>query len=145
MSHSDTSHAESDDGNVHSHVSSLRFLWGIFGALIVLTVVTVGASYVDFGPANTVVAVLIATVKAALVASFFMHLRYDKIFNTILFVSAFLFLALFFGFTREDVDYRGDITRANGGSFYPRAGEWAPGGMGSVRFEKPPLLEQKKH
>lgn len=43
-------------------------------ALLVLTVITVQASYFDFGPWNTVVALLIASAKGSLVALFFMHL-----------------------------------------------------------------------
>jgi len=46
--------------------------------LLFLTVVTVGASRMDFGAWNTVIAVVIATVKAALVAMFFMHLKFEK-------------------------------------------------------------------
>jgi cytochrome c oxidase subunit 4 len=50
-------------------------------ALLVLTGVTVGLSYVDFGSRdmNIVVGLLVATVKAALVAAIFMHLKGEKI------------------------------------------------------------------
>jgi cytochrome c oxidase subunit 4 len=47
----------------------------VFVALLVLTAVTVLVSYVDLGLWNTVVALLIASVKASLVALFFMHLK----------------------------------------------------------------------
>ncbi|HCD99836.1 MAG TPA: cytochrome oxidase subunit IV, partial [Armatimonadetes bacterium] len=63
-------------------------------ALLVLTVITVQASYFDFGAWNTVVALIIASAKGSLVALFFMHLRHDK-FNAVIFVGGLLFLAIF--------------------------------------------------
>lgn len=52
----------------------------IFGALLVGTIVTVLASFVDFGSPtmNIVVALVIATVKAGLVAGYFMHLLDER-------------------------------------------------------------------
>ena len=47
-------------------------------ALLVLTATTVAVSSVDLGAMNVVVALLIASVKAALVALFFMHLKYEN-------------------------------------------------------------------
>ena len=47
----------------------------VFASLLALTAVTVLASYVDMGLMNVVVALLIASVKASLVALFFMHLK----------------------------------------------------------------------
>jgi len=47
-------------------------------ALLILTGTTVAVSYVDLGFLNVVVALLIASAKASLVALFFMHLKYEK-------------------------------------------------------------------
>lgn len=47
----------------------------VFASLLALTVVTVLVSYVDLGLMNVVVALLIASAKASLVALFFMHLK----------------------------------------------------------------------
>ena len=44
----------------------------------------------------------IAVVKATLVVLFFMHLKYDKVFHTVVFVCAVLAAALFVGFTLMD-------------------------------------------
>ena len=51
----------------------------VFGALAVLTVVTVAVSYLDFSiiPA-LIVALIIALVKGGLVAAYFMHLISEK-------------------------------------------------------------------
>lgn len=124
----DHGHAHAD-GAVHAHISPIIFMIGIFSALIFLTVVTVAVSYVDLGPANTFVAILVATMKAGLVAAFFMHLRYDHPFNAIIFVMSFLFLGLLMIFSVEDTNSRGYIDRDNGVRRLERTGEMAPGGL----------------
>src|SRR5579884_3118640 len=122
-------HAGHDDGAVHVHIASAQFYWGIFAALIVLTILTVRVSYYDFGQANIVIALLIATMKASLVAAFFMHLRHDKLFNTISFLAAFLFLAIFILLTYDDLATRGKSgSAAYTGFVDPRSGQAAPGG-----------------
>jgi cytochrome c oxidase subunit 4 len=126
---------EHDDGKVHAHVAPALFYWGIFAALIVLTVITVGASYVDFGAANTVIAVLIATVKATLVATFFMHLSHDKAFNSIILVMSFVFLGIFIFLTDQDVSTRNSLDDANGSHRLVKTGERAP-----ARFEGEKLI-----
>ncbi len=70
----------------------------VFGALAVLTVLTVAAAYLDVGIGLAVViAMVIATTKGSLVASFFMHLAHEKglIYLTLIITIVFL-LALFF-------------------------------------------------
>lgn len=86
-----------------SHVASTKVLLGTGGSLLVLTAVTVLATRVDFGPnINLAIAMFIAVIKATLVILFFMHLKYDKIFHTVVFTSAILAAALFVGFTMMD-------------------------------------------
>lgn len=125
---SDHAHAH-DDGKVHAHVSSFLFLCAVFAALIVLTVITVAASRFDFGSANTVIAVLIATVKATLVATFFMHLKYDKGFHALIFVMSFVFLGVMLGLSSEDIDTRGQVSPDSTVRILERRGEQAPGGF----------------
>ena len=125
-------HAHGDDHeewDVHAHISDTKFLVAIFSTLIVLTVITVAVSRVDLGSANTFVAMLVATVKAGLVATFFMHLRHEKPFNTVIFISAFLFLGIFITFTLDDLSTRGRVDPSNGVTVYARNGELAPGGF----------------
>ncbi|MGA3121496.1 MAG: cytochrome C oxidase subunit IV family protein [Polyangiaceae bacterium] len=128
---SDRSHAHApvDDGAVHAHISKAQFYWAIFGLLVVLTIITVKVSYYDFGSLNIVVALLIATIKASLVAAFFMHLRHDNLFNTIAFLSAFLFLSLFILLTYDDLGRRGQIDNDYGGTIQLDTGLAAPGGL----------------
>src|ERR1700743_2667988 len=125
----DHGHGDHDDGAVHVHIASTQFYVGIFAALVFLTIVTVKVSYYDFGKANILVAMLIATMKASLVATFFMHLRHDKLFHTLTFLAAFLFLAIFILFTYDDLSRRGDLDNDYGGRTDLRSGQAAPGGL----------------
>ena len=95
-----------------NHVTGPKTYGAVLGALLVLTIVTVQASYLDFGAMNTVVALLIATAKASLVALFFMHLRHDK-FNAVIFVGGLLFLAVFLIWTMFDLATRETILPGN--------------------------------
>jgi cytochrome c oxidase subunit 4 len=84
-------------------------------ALLILTGITVGASYIHFGSsaANVVVALTIATIKATLVACFFMHLVHDKPVNALIAGAGFIFLGLFLMFTLLDFDTRENPTPRN--------------------------------
>ena len=67
---------------------------GIIVALLVLTIATVLASYIHLGHAgNIVLALIVATVKATMVAAVFMHLIGEKsmVFRVLIF--AFIFFA----------------------------------------------------
>ena len=58
---------------------------------MVLLVVTVGAARINFGPLNVAIALTIASVKAALVALYFMHLKFEgKLIYLILLLPVFL-------------------------------------------------------
>ena len=62
----------------HSGSSGTRIYFAVWGALILLTGITVLVSYVHLGMMNVVVALVIASVKASLVALFFMHLKHES-------------------------------------------------------------------
>jgi cytochrome c oxidase subunit 4 len=82
-------------------------------ALLVLTAITVGAAYVDLGSGNVVVALVIATIKATLVALFFMHLKWDKPVNGIIAMAGFLFLGIFLLFDLLDYGTRNNFMPQN--------------------------------
>src|SRR5579862_2649776 len=92
-----------DDDHGLAHVASIKTLTATGGTLLVLTLVTVLATKIDFGAnINLAIAMVIAVTKATLVILFFMHLRYDRLFHSVVFVSAILAAALFVGFTLMD-------------------------------------------
>src|SRR5262249_214000 len=100
-----TEHHDDHDDHGHglAHVATIKTLVATGGSLLVLTIVTVLATKIDFGAnINLAIAMVIAVTKATLVILFFMHLRYDKLFHTVVFVSAILAASLFVGFTLMD-------------------------------------------
>lgn len=88
----------------HNHHKATYFKMWI--ALLILTVITVAAAYVDFGSMNMVIAMAIASLKATLVALYFMHLKEDNRLNQVVFTSSFFFLLIFVGLTLADTEYR---------------------------------------
>ncbi len=97
-----STHTEHSHGHDHGAGVYVKTLL----ALLFLTIVTVGASYIDFGAGNVVIALFIATIKASLVALFFMHLKDDKPVNGIIAVAGFLFLGIFLMFDFIDFGTR---------------------------------------
>ncbi len=59
------------------HGSGYKVYFLVWSALVVLTVVTVYVSYIDFGIFNIVLAMVIASIKATIVALYFMHLKFE--------------------------------------------------------------------
>ena len=84
------------------HVVPLWLLAAVFGALMVLTCLTVAVACVDLGNLNLYLALAIAAVKASLVVLFFMHLFWDRPFNSMVFIGCLLFVCLFIGLTLTD-------------------------------------------
>jgi cytochrome c oxidase subunit IV len=89
-------------GHVHVHVVSPKILLAVYFALVVATVLTVAVTYVDFGALNIFIALGIAVIKAALVIMYFMHLRWDNLFNGVILITALVFVATFIGVAMMD-------------------------------------------
>lgn len=103
-------HHEQTDDHGLAHVMPPSLLIGVFLALVGLTILTVVSSDFALGDAEIFVAMGIATVKAALVAVYFMHLRYDKPLNGLLLLFSLAFVALFICLTLVDSQsYQGEI------------------------------------
>jgi cytochrome c oxidase subunit 4 len=92
------------------HIIPSRIYYLIWITLMVLTVVTAAVAFVDLGPFNTVVALVIATFKATLVVLFFMHVKYtsEKMTKTVI-ISAMFWLLLLLILGLADF-----VTRATG-------------------------------
>ena len=116
--HADSWPAPAAHGPEHiAHKSSgLVLLGDLLAVLITLTLVTLAASWVNLGERSLLIAMGIATVKASLVALYFMHLRYDNPFNALIFVTALTFLGIFLSLTLLDAlqyapNYRVEMNR----------------------------------
>jgi len=93
----------------------IRVYIGVFVALLVATILTVAVSYVHFGSpdshaGNVAVALIIAVLKAGLVAGFFMHLVAEKrpIYTLLAFTGVF-FLGLMILTVYAHFDTPGEI------------------------------------
>lgn len=114
-----SSHTHSSDGTDFAHPMPVPMLLGVFGLLTFFTIVTVVQASYDFGSFDVYIVMGIATIKAALVAFFFMHLAWDKPFNILLFLGSFVFVGLFIMFTLGD-------SRLTSDSFEPNVDEVVP-------------------
>jgi cytochrome c oxidase subunit 4 len=93
----------------HNHVAPMYLYVGVFIALVFLTILTYGVSFANLGPMSLLVAMVVATVKASLVIAFFMHLLFEDRFYAFAFATAFLGIAIFFGFVLFDISAAGDL------------------------------------
>jgi cytochrome c oxidase subunit 4 len=91
--------AQAHGHGAHDVSKEVRKYLLVFGALLVGTLLTVWASFINFGTpgANIVVALVIAFVKASLVAAFFMHLIDErKVIYGVLGATVFFFVGLMY-------------------------------------------------
>lgn len=103
-------HGHGSHGEGHGHyIIPDATIYKTLGALLVLTGITVGLSYVHLGTWNFVVGMIVAATKAYLVVSIFMNLSHDDKSNSVIFGSGFVFLAIFIGLTAPDFLFRGDV------------------------------------
>ncbi len=107
-------HAHSE----HSH-PSVALYFTIFGALMVLTAITVAVAFVNLGPLNNVVALLVAFIKTVLVVLFFMHVHYSSQTTKIFATAGFFFLAILISFTVSDMQVRSPTPQSEGWSVFP--------------------------
>jgi len=116
----------SDTAGHHGHhIAPASTLMIILVALMVLTLLTVGASMAEAFLASTfdftipvwvnvAVALSIAVVKTALVVLFFMQLKYDNPINGMIFIFTLVTVACFLGFTMLDLGNRQTIDTFKG-------------------------------
>ncbi len=88
------------------HIVPKKVYMNILLTLMFLTIVTVAASRWDFGAWNTVIAMVIASVKALLVALFFMHLKFEGKVVIMYAIYPLILLFLLIGGTVRDVEKR---------------------------------------
>ena len=80
--------SDQDHGHIEEHI---KVYLTVFGALAVLTVLTVAASYLNVSTTEAIfLALSIATVKASLVAGYFMHLITER--QTIVYILCLTFV-----------------------------------------------------
>ena len=79
----------------------------VFGGLLVLLGLTVGASYLPLGPFGLVVALGIASAKALLILLYFMQVRHKSSLTRLFVGTGFFWLGILFVLTLSDYLSRG--------------------------------------
>jgi len=104
--HADHGHGDHGDGEhcPHGlgHISPWQTLVKVWVVLMVLTILTVMATWVNLGTLNIWIALGIAFIKGTLVVLFFMHMKYNKPFLAYIFTFSLAFVAFFLGMVMLD-------------------------------------------
>ena len=100
--HDPHAHAGGEPHPLVGHLVPVRTLVLTGLALLFLTVVTVAVRYIAAGEFNIVIALGVAVVKAALVVLVFMHLLWDRSFNSLMLVGSIVFVVLLIGIAMTD-------------------------------------------
>jgi cytochrome c oxidase subunit 4 len=95
----------------------------------------VGIASIHLGAANLAVAIVVASIKAALVCTFFMHLSHDKRFHALVLIATTLFIGVFFAYTTNDTGHRTMLDPVSGARVLPSTGEKAPGSWEPPKHE----------
>jgi cytochrome c oxidase subunit 4 len=89
------------------HVVPLKIYLLIFFGLMIGTVLTVAAAFVNMGFMNTPVALIIAFIKASLVIMYFMHVKYSPKLVGLFAIAGFFWLSIMLALTMQDYYTRG--------------------------------------
>lgn len=93
------------------HIVPLKYYFGVFGLLMVLTILTVAVAKYDlehiWGPLNIIVALTIAMVKATAVVLIFMHVRWSSKLTQVIVIAGLFWLAILLILTMADYLVRG--------------------------------------
>ena len=98
------------------HISPTSTYFAIFGALMVLTAITVAVAFVNLGSLNFPIAIAVAITKATLVVLFFMHVKYSSRMTKMVVGLAVFFLLVMLGLTMTDYATRDWFASPRGSS-----------------------------
>jgi cytochrome c oxidase subunit 4 len=88
------------------HVLPKSTYYWVYTWLMVLLAATVGAAFINLGPLNFPVTMIIAIAKAIMIALIFMHVRYNERLIWVFAGAAFLWLLILFAFSMNDYNTR---------------------------------------
>jgi cytochrome c oxidase subunit IV len=89
------------------HIIPVSTFLIIYGLLMGLLLLTVGAALMNLGPYQFGAAMTIAIIKAVLIVLYFMHVRYSERLTWIFSGASFLWLVVLIAFTLNDYLTRG--------------------------------------
>lgn len=86
-----------------NHITGNKTYIIVWLVLMVLTAVTVYVSYINFGTLNIVIALVVASIKATIVALYFMHLKFEDSITWVFALFPLSLLALLIAMTMTDM------------------------------------------
>ena len=89
-----------------NHISTYRSLVTVLVILLALTAISVLVTGIHLGPVTVAVALLIASVKVAIVITQFMHLKFENLFLKLAVSGVFTLFALVIVITFIDYFFR---------------------------------------
>lgn len=98
------------------HIVPVKMLYGVIAALVFLTILTVVLAQFHFGALEVPIALGIALLKAGLVVSIFMALKWDNKVNATILAVGVLFVLVFISFILIDTEFRGDLSNTTEGT-----------------------------
>jgi cytochrome c oxidase subunit IV len=84
------------------HIVPKSTYYTIFGALLVGTALTIVFAFINLGNFNIVAALVIAGIKAGLVITFFMHVKYSSRLTKMWVAVGFIWMFLMISITMTD-------------------------------------------
>ena len=92
--------------NHDNHITSYTLNGTVLLILLLLTSITILAIKFHFGAFTVAVALIIACVKAAIVLTYFMHLKFENLLLRLMVGGVFLLFAIVVGITFIDYYFR---------------------------------------
>ena len=89
-----------------THIVSYKTHVFVLLSLLVLTAISVAITRIELGPLNTAAALVVASIKATIVLAWFMHLKFESRFYTLMVSAVFLLFVLVILVTFFDYSYR---------------------------------------
>lgn len=94
------------DKHSENHIVPYKLYLFVLAGLITMTLISVGVTKIDLGTFSVLTAIILASIKSALVLIFFMHLKFDNRLLQILVTSVFVLVALVLFITFLDYNFR---------------------------------------
>ncbi|MCG8578399.1 MAG: cytochrome C oxidase subunit IV family protein [Bacteroidales bacterium] len=88
------------------HIVPYRLYLIVLSGLILLTLISVGVTYIELANLTVFTAIFLACIKSVLVLVFFMHLKFDNKLLQILVTAVFVLIALVLFITFLDYNFR---------------------------------------
>jgi cytochrome c oxidase subunit IV len=92
--------------NDNNHISSYSLNWTVLLILLMLTTTSILAIKFHLGAFTVLIALLIASVKATIVLTYFMHLKFENLLLRLMVVGVFLLFSIVIVITFIDYYFR---------------------------------------